>query len=115
MFRLAARLVSIFFEVMIRTKFIICIVMSSPPVLDESDWVPLTNTFSRNLAKREDQDFSISVSRGTSDTLLSVCFRGGRDCVGGGDGRGDGMETASDGEFELKEEISFDKLTTLHQ
>ena len=96
--------------------------MSSPPVLDESDWVPLTNAFSRNLARREDRDFSISVSKGTSDTLLSVCFRGGSDGVGG-DGvssegvRGDGVdeEVNSDGVFELKEEISFDKLTTLHQ
>ena len=96
--------------------------MSSPPDLDESDWVPLTNAFSKNLTKREDRDFSISVSRGASDTLLCVCFRGGSGGVGG-DGvssesvRGDDVDedTTSDGVFELKEEISFDKLTTLHQ
>ncbi len=84
--------------------------MSSPPGLDELDWVPLTNTFSKNLSKREDQDFKFSVSRGASDTLLLVCFSGG-----GGEGVG-GVTTINTGDrFELKEEISFNKLITLHQ
>ncbi len=83
--------------------------MSSPPVLDELDWVPLTNTFSKNLSKREDQDFKFTVSRGASGTLLLVCFSGG-----GGEGRG-GVTNVKGDRFELKEEISFDKFITLHQ
>ncbi len=75
--------------------------MSSPPVLDETDWVPLTNTFSKNLSSREDEDFQFSVTRGSSDILLQVQFRGGAD-----------MESDV---VELAEEISFDKLLTLHQ
>ena len=88
--------------------------MSSPPIL-ESEWVPLTNTFSKNLAKREqqdDQDFTFTVTRGTSDTHLMMCFSGGGESVRSEAGdceRGEGGDGC-----ELCEEISFDKLVSLH-
>ena len=75
--------------------------MSGSPDSDETDWVPLTNTFSKNLSSREDEDFQFSVTRGSSDTLLQVHFKGGK--------------TDSEDTVELTEEISFDKLLTLHQ
>ena len=88
--------------------------MSSPPIL-ESEWVPLTNTFSENLAKRDqqdEQDFTFTVSRGTSDTHLMMCFSG----VGEGvrSEASDVVRSEAGEGCELSEEISFDKLVTLH-
>lgn len=69
----------------------------------ESDWVPLQNTFSQNLTKRDEQDehsFTFTVVRGTSDSQICVTFAG---CLG------------EEEEYSLQEEMSFDKLLTLHR
>lgn len=73
--------------------------MSSPQL--ESEWVPLANTFSKNLAKLDQQDpleFSFAVTRGTSDAHLVISFKG----------------NGEDGDY-MNEEMSFDKLASLHR
>ena len=78
-----------------------CSVVTTPEEA-ESDWVPLLNTFSQNLTKRDDEDsFTFTVVRGTSDTQICVTFAG---CSGG-----------EEEECHLQEEMNFDKLLTLHR
>ena len=80
-----------------------CSVVTTPEEA-ESDWVPLQNTFSQNLTKRDEQDedsFTFTVVRGTSDAQICVTFTG---CSGG-----------EEEEYNLQEEMSFDKLLTLHR
>ena len=79
-----------------------CSVVTTPEV-DESGWVPLQNPFSQSLIKRDQQngrDFTFTVVRGTSDTQISIMFAG---CQG------------EEEEWNLREEMSFDKLLTLHR
>jgi len=79
-----------------------CSIVTTPEV-DESDWVPLQNPFSQNLTKRDEQneqDFTFTVVRGTSDTQICLMFTG---CLG------------EEEEWNLQEEMSFDKLLTLHR
>ena len=78
-------------------------VMCSPDLKD-SDWVPLANTFTQNLAKhaqQNKQDFEFSVEPGTSTASIKIVF-----C-----GRLQDEEDRSD----LQEEMSFDKLEALHR
>ena len=70
------------------------------PDMEDSDWVPLQNPFSLNASRREEEGFSFTVGRGTSDAHLLIAFSGE---VGGGE------------ECELEREISFDKLQALHR
>ena len=78
------------------------------PEVDEADWVPLQNTFSQNLVRRqqgeeEDGAVSFSVTRGSSDAQVRVTFTG------------QGEEEEEEGEgLQLSEEMSFDKVAALH-
>ena len=75
------------------------------PEVDEADWVPLQNTFSQNLVRRqleqEEEGVSFSVTRGSSDSQVQVSFSGE------GEEEGEGLQ--------LSEEMSFDKLAALHR
>ena len=90
-------------------------VVPGSPEVEENDWVPLANPFAQNLAKREEQDFTFSVARGSSDSQLLLTFTGcllgdeGSEDGGGGEG-GEGGDAC-----ELSEEVSFDKLQALHR
>lgn len=84
--------------------------MNSPDI-KESDWVPLANTFLENLARREGQekrDLKFTVSRGATDASIVVSYRG---AVTGDDE----VEAGLRGDFSASEEMSFDKLATLHR
>ena len=77
------------------------------PEVDEADWVPLQNTFSLNLVQRqqgeEEGGVSFSVTRGSSDAQVRVTFIGEEE----GEGEGEGLQ--------LSEEMSFDKVASLHR